>query len=285
MDIPVPFGTRTWMAAELTNALLFRRPYLIQPYTTLNEDLGILHNTAFPSTTYPETKFFAIGIGGLTTRTGSDGAVLVENQIHDVTDAALFKQIPFVLRQPGNDIAPERRSRYALRKEIVIGTDTYIAYWLRRIDMSAVSYTSMYRNIENGVLKAPRPVEPKPAFLNPTPVTLSQSVPNVINGDYIVTTTKLPLELTAEEVSDAIEACTILYGSATYARISEVAICAGIDHVVTVSSATGQFNFTDSIAVQIMAHLPDDTNLLRKANGYTAEVDMGSNNPMLTRAV
>jgi hypothetical protein len=271
--------TRTIYGSRLQSSLLLRIPFVAQPFTTLNEKLGIQAGVVTAPGAYPASQYFAVGNGGHTVTAGSDGIALTKMYQHKATDAALFNQMPFILREPGNDISPGERAKYALRKEVIVGGVTYVAYYLRRIAMIEVTTETELRNVNAGVVTT-APFTPTASNLAPTPVTPSSSGVNVLAGDYVTCTSQISVGFTAAEVEEYLNAAEILYGSRDYGIISEIALCSGADKVISVAAPTGVFNFSEAIQVQVMTFIADLHVMRYTASGLEKILDVGSNSPL-----
>lgn len=271
-------NTRTVALAELTSAYLHGTPYDVREFSTLNEKLGILSGVN-PTSRLPEIKFFAVGIGGMG-MTGTASAARAIYYQHSPEDAALFEQVPFCLRTLDNDLLPAQRSNYALRKEISIGGVTYVAYYLRRINLSASKVITRVRNIKNGVVTESDYVVTA-ANLSPQRNVADSGLVNVTEGNFLVTSRRMSLSFTESDVQELMNVFNIMYaGDLDLARISEIAICSGIDHNVQVTSPTGNYNFTDAARVQVMAFLGEDRALRFNTSGWGRDVDVGGGIPM-----
>lgn len=271
-------NTRTVALAELTSAYLHGTPYDVREFSTLNEKLGILSGVN-PTSRLPEIKFFAVGIGGMG-MTGTASAARAIYYQHSPEDAALFEQVPFCLRTLDNDLLPAQRSNYALRKEISIGGVTYVAYYLRRINLAASKVVTRVRNIKNGVVTESDYVVTA-ANLSPQRNVADSGLVNVTEGNFLVTSRRMSLSFTESDVQELMNVFNIMYaGDLDLARISEIAICSGIDHNVQVTSPTGNYNFTDAARVQVMAFLGEDRALRFNTSGWGRDVDVGGGIPM-----
>ncbi len=271
-------NTRTVALAELTSAYLHGTPYDVREFSTLNEKLGILSGVN-PMSRLPEIKFFAVGIGGMGV-TGTASAARAIYYQHSPEDAALFEQVPFCLRTLDNDLLPAQRSNYALRKEISIGGVTYVAYYLRRINLTASKVVTRVRNIKNGVVTESDYVVTA-ANLSPQRNIADSGLVNVTEGNFLVTSRRMSLNFTESDVQELMNVFNIMYaGDLDLARISEIAICSGVDHNIQVTSPTGNYNFTDAARVQVMAFLGEDRALRFNTSGWGRDVDVGGGIPM-----
>jgi hypothetical protein len=260
--------------------LKLRIPHTIQEYTTLNEKLGI-QSGIYPSPgVYPSTKYFCIGNKGHTSQIGADGIGLNVAAQHRATDAALFNQIPFVLREVTNDLTTAERANYALRREEQHNGSSYVAYYLRRIDMTGVEAEMQYRTNVNGNIVV-TPFVPTADNLNPSPVSIPSEGSGTVSGDYVTVTAEIDISLSAWEVAELLNVAEILYGDTSYAIISEIGLCSGLDKAVSVTPSVGApFNFNEAIGVQISSHIAV-MNLVKYSNsGVTRILGLGTNDPL-----
>lgn len=270
---------RTIYGAQLQSALLLGIDYTVPEFTTLNEKLGIQSGVTAAPGIYPKARYFCIGNGGHYIATGSDGTPLMDISQHKATDAALFNQLPFVLRQLTDDIPPSQRQKYALRKEVTIGGVVYIAYYLRRVDMVDVGTKLENRKVSNGVVTT-SDFTPTAANLAPDKTPANPTGVNTVEGRYVTCISKMPISFSAAEVEELVNACMILYGDINYAIISEIGLCSGIDKTISVSASTGSFNFSEAIQVQIVSHIGALHVMRYCTSGLEKIMDVGSNSPL-----
>jgi hypothetical protein len=260
--------------------LKLRIPHLIPAYTTLNEKLGIQSGVTPAPGVYPEVGYFCIGNKGHQSQIGADGIGLNVVAQHRATDAALFNQLPFVLRDINNDLTSTERVNYALRKEEIHDGQTYVAYYLRRINKTNVVAEMQYRSNTNGTTIV-TPFVPTPDNLNPLPVEIPESGTTTLTGDYVTVTAEVDISLSEWEVAELLDVADILYGDSSYAIISEIGLCSGTSKVVTVTPSVGvPFNFTEAVGVQIATHVAV-MNMVRYSNGGVARIlGLGTNDPL-----
>lgn len=243
---------RTAYAAELNQRFLRRLPFVARKYTTLNEKLGILPTAVVPTGEYPIVNYVAVGNQGHTF--GMDGSGVAELKVkqHRATDACPFGLTPLVLRPITNDIAPARRERYALRKEIKIGDAWYVAYYLRRLESVSQDILAEIRTTVDGVVTS-TPFVPDASCLDPQPSAIDFDNANLVLGKSIAYITEIPFTLDADDIQEYLNACILLFGNESKAIISDLALCSGYDQKVTVTSVNGggTFQFTEAVSVQV----------------------------------
>jgi hypothetical protein len=271
---------RTVWGSNLQASEQLGLPYTVRPFTTLNEKLGIQSGVSLAPGVYPKVQYYCYGNGGHQMTMGADNIPLSTIAQHRATDAALFKQLPFVLRPIASDLTLSERVNYALRIEEQHGGATYVAYYLKRIDLSSTFVQMDYRTIVNGVVTS-TPYVPDAANLSPTPIVISNGGVNTVSGDYITCAAQLPLAFSPAEVADLINVSTVLHGVDDYAIISEIGLCSGGDKTITVTPSTGgSFNFNEAVGVQIASFVSCLHIAKYATSGITKQLDFGVNDPL-----
>lgn len=276
--------TRTIYGSYLQTCLKLKVEHVISPFTTLNEKLGIQSGVVPPPGVYPTVGYYVWGNKGHQGQIGADGIPLVIAAQHRATDAALFNQLPFVLREVNNDLTSIERAKYGLRRVEVRGGINYVAYYLKRIDKTNVVAEMQYRSNTNGTITT-TPFVPTADNLSPTPVVIPEGGVTTLTGDYAIVSAQTDISLTAWEVAEMLNVAEIIYGDSNYAIISELGICSGVDKVITVTPTVGApFNFNEVIAVQISTHIAVMNVLTSSNEGVTRLLDFGTNDPLFNIA-
>lgn len=274
--------TRTIYGSYLQSCHLMGVPFSMKPNTTLNEKFDIQAHVAPDVTEPPKLRYFAIGNGGHKMTTGQDGMSKPEPLQHEATDAACFKHLPFILREPENDLTVSERANYGLRREEVHNSVRYIAYYLRRIPLSGVTPAMELKTVDEGTTVT-TPFEPTSANLNPTPPELNNSGVNTITGNYATVTAKLNLALSTWEIAELLNVANVLWSDDGFAIISEIAMVSGVDRVVqSPSVGNSTINFNDVIAAQVVSHV-NAFYALKFANAGTGLIlDIGASDPLFS---
>jgi hypothetical protein len=270
----------TAYANQLASCRKLGRPYTIQKFTTMNEKLGFNASAVLQPGTYPITQYYAIGDGGhaFVAKTTGNGSTIMPLQ-HTATDANLFNQIPFILRLPSNDLDPTTMLNYAMRGALNIAGVDYIAYWLRRVDLSSVAPVLQLRTVANGVTSVTAFV-PDATNLSPVANQLAPTGVNVISGDYICSSAQVEMDMSAFEIAELMNVFNILYGNTDSAIISEMVICSGIDLVQQITVGTATINFNDAVCVQADTFIADFKLITYDNAGITRLLDIGTNSPI-----
>lgn len=270
---------RTIYGSDLQTCAHLGLPFTLRQHTTLNEKFNINAGVAPTTTEMPKLGYFCIGNGGHKYVTGSNGIPVSKPTQHRATDAALFKHLPFVLRQPDLDLTPAQRAAYGLRKQITHAGRNYIAYYARRFGSNNIDQGMEYRVVNNGVTTV-SPFVPNISNLNPSPAELDTTGINVVSGDYIASSAKFTLSLTEEEITEILHACEILYDDEAYGIISEIGLVTGVDKIVSVAGTNGNFNMNEIVAAQVAVHCASHIELPYTKNGFSVVLDIGKSEPL-----
>lgn len=274
----------TIYGVELQASMFLGNPYRIRQGTTLNEKFGVQSGITHNVGTYPKMSYFCIGNGGHRSKVGADGIEVGESLQHTPRHAALFKHLPFVIREPNNDLSPHERERFALRKVEDFNGRTFISYYLRRLNLETVSTELQYQSIviENDDAKVKTTAfEATAADLNPIPEPLSTVEVNTLAGDYVRCESIVTIPFSKWDLDELKNAANIMYGSDNYAIISEIGLVSGVDKVVEASNAgSSNFNYKEVISAQIVAHISTDFRARYHNKDADLSINIGASEPM-----
>lgn len=265
---------RTVFGAKLQTALLLGIPHVVDQYTTINEKLGILSATAIATSDRPKLGYVTIGNGGHRIVTGGDGVSRPDPIQHKSHDAALYNQLPFVLRAVGDDLPAVDRAKYALRKLVTYGGNSYIAYYGKRIDVTATTVAMEYNAVSAGTTVTSI-YTPTSANLNPVAPAAGGGV--TPTGDYLSATARVPFALDATDTEEFLSAVEIIYGDRNYGIISEVGLCSGVDKVINTEAG---YTFNDVIGCQLTTIINTFFPLTFSNAGIEVEIDVGATEPL-----
>jgi hypothetical protein len=268
---------RTIYGSRLQTLLMSKLPFSVDQNTTLNEKFSVNAGVLPSSGVYPAAQYYCIGNGGHTASSGTGGIALNEAVQHLPTDAGLYSFLPFVLRATNNDIDNTTQQKYALRKQVTYNGNTYFAYYLKRIPVDAAVVTTTLQTTTNGVTTSSG-FTPGPSNLSPTPPVLDQNNVNLLTGQYANVSAPLPLVLTADEITEILNAAEIIYGDSNYAIISEIGIVSAVDHPITLPNNNP---FNEAICAQIVSFVSTIHLLQFAASGINGNFNIGTNEPML----
>ena len=271
---------RTVYGAHLQTCQLMGVPFSVAPNSTLNEKFNINTGT-LTNADMPRMRYVAIGNGGHRMKTTGTGTLQVPEPIqHRTTDAALYSHIPFALRPSADDLTPAMRERYALRRVETHNGDNYFAYYLRRMDLTAVSSQMEYKAVTaSGVTTTV--FQPDTDNINPVPPVINVGGTIVTTGDYVTASARVSFILDVVDVQEILRACEVIYGSKDYGIISEIALCSGVDKIVqSYDAGGGTFNFNDVMAAQVVSHISSFHALRFTSNGVNTLFDVGATEPL-----
>lgn len=271
---------RTIAGVELQTSSLLNIPYRVREFSTLNEKFGVHEDVGISDQELPNLAYMAVGNGAHRNIDGKDGIPIIERVPHRPENLALYNHLPFVLRLPQEDLAAEERIKYRMRAQLDVNGVTYIAYYLKTLDLSETQPRLELKEVRDGVVVS-QEYQYSRDNLNPVKPRLTPNQVLTTAGDYISATAKIPYELTVSDIDELLNVANIIYGSESYAIISEIALCTGVDR-----SVTGDFNgttmgYVESIATQVYSII-NSFNLLQSNNGgVRGYFDIGSVEPLL----
>lgn len=281
MDQEIIGVTRTVYGTYLQTVKNLGLPFTLFENTTLNERLNVQAGIEPPATELPSMRYMAIGnLGHMTVKAddGSDESVPVP---HRATDAGLYGQIPFVLREVDNDLPAHVRARYALRVMETHDGVNYVAYYLRRIDMDDVVAQLQHVEVVDGIITT-TPFVPTTDNLNPTRPDISNT--GIVLGSTSSTSASAVMTITLgpDDVEEILHAHKVRTGSSRSPVLSEIALCSGVDKEVSGSSGgAGTFTYTETIACQINVHISTYHAIGYATDGATFTLDVGGVEPLL----
>lgn len=272
--------TRTIYSSHLSTCKMLNRPFTVLPNSTLNQKFN-LHANELPATNeYPTLGYIGIGNKGASYEMTTSGYILTTPIPHLARDASLYNFIPFLVRDINDDISSTERLKYRLRVPLTINGTTYVAYYLRTLDIQNLIPTVELRNVQGKTITTTA-FTPTQSDLAPTPPVLSTSNLNDPNGDYLVSTAKIAFALDQTDITNIMDACALLYGDPRYAVINEIAICTGVDKILQGSFGSATSNYTDTIATQVAAFISQYHALTANTTQVSILLDAGSVEPLL----
>lgn len=270
---------RTIHSANLQASLMLDKPYTVLPNTTLNEKFEINADVGLIDDETPRIKYYTIGRGGHRNIPGSDGSSNPAAVPQFSSHSALYKHLPFVMRKLDDDIGEAERAKYGLRKVINRGGIDYATYYLKRLDMADVVVKVEHEKVVDGGDTTSINYVPKIEDLSPVPVAIPVgTLPTA--GDSLTALATVPLVFDEQDVIECKAACAILYGDESYALISEIGICSGVDRPALSPSNTDEINVNEAMCVQILSMISCYQALAFQSNGFEMDIDVGSAEPL-----
>lgn len=272
--------TRTIIGSRTLSALQQGKPYTTVENTTLNEAHGIHAGLMPTDSDTPRVRYYAIGMNGHVNRVGADGGHYPQARQHSPADFGLYRQVPFLLRSPDDDLTVSERGDYGLRKIISINNENYIAYYLKRIPMDNEPVRMLHHTVIDGQTVT-TPFVPDNSNLFPTPVDPDPNGSITTNGTYLTTSALMNIHFDANDVNELKEVARIMYGSVERALISELGLVAGSDRVVSVQDpGQSAFNMNEVVQAHIVTHITGLWPVAYQSEGFRYALDLGANEPL-----
>ena len=266
--------TRTIYSAHSQTAKLLGLPFTVLENSTLNMKFNLFPADLPNTNEYPSLKYIAIGNKGVDYEIGTNGYILTKPVPHLPRHASLYNFIPFIARPLSADLNSTERALYRMRVITNIGGTDYVFYYLRVLPLDTVIPAVELRNVDNAVITS-TPFVPELSDLSPVPPVISGVNLNNPNGDYLVSTAKVNFVLSAQDITEIMDACNIIYGDARYAVISEIALCTGVDKTKSGVFGSTTAPYTESIATQIAAFIHQYHALTSNTTGVNIQCDLG----------
>lgn len=256
-------------------------PFTLVPNTTLNERLAIQESILPPMGEIPSMRYLGIGNLGHLTVQADDGSDETIPLPHRPTDAGFFGQVPFVLREVGNDLTAEQRLNYRLRRIETHNGQQYVAYYLRAIDMTGVTPQLQTIEVIDGVMTV--------APFTPTTDNLNPPRPEIPNTGVILGSNKsemasaiLNINLGPEDIREILNAHEIRTGSTRSPIISELGLVSGVDRDVLGSTGTGgSFTYQEVVCAQVNVFISTFHAIGYSSDGLRITLDVGGVEPTM----
>lgn len=269
----------TLWGSYLQTCAHLKRPFQVFPYTTLNEKLQVQQNVALQSGQMPSLMTYAIGNGGHKAEI-LNGLAKMSPLDHQADHAALYNQIPFVLRAVNDDLDANTRNLYAMRKEVTIDGRNYYAYYSKRLNLTDVT-PGLKRTIKTDDGWSTTDYLTSAANLNPVPPSTALEGAYSTSGEYLSASAIITVPFVKRDVDELKNVARIMYGDEEHAVISEIAFCTGVDRMVNISTPTGQVNWLEQIAVQIDTFAACYYQLVFESEGFNFSIEVGVSDPLL----
>lgn len=271
---------RTVHGAALQTSQLLGLPVVIRENTTLNQKFNIHKDIAVANSDNIAMRYATIGNGGHKMIVGANNIPYPKAVQHTPRHSALYNHLPFVLRRPSDDLTPQERQAYRLRRLETRDSVVYVAYYLKVLDLSNTSTQLELRHVENNATTSTE-FQATLADLSPEPPAIDPGGVLTTTGDYIAATAKVPFILLENDIDELLNVANVIYGDPNYAIISELGLCSGVDRIVT-----GDFNgvstsYTDAIGVQIVDFMSVFYPVAFSNKQVNLTLDVGDVSPLL----
>ena len=263
-------SVRTIYSQALALAVLLGKDYECIDNTTMNEKFDILKERRVPSTVYPTLKYFSIGNGGADVVFDA-----LKNSAHSPVSAALYNEVPFVIRDINNDITDSEKTKYRFRKVTNINGTDYIEYYLKAIDVVKLDNIFFDVQIENNVPVLDILETDNNNILFPVPKTEGEVVTDD-KTSFVAKSSQVMFTLTLSEIAELKEVFRIKYNEEN-PTINELALCTGID-------TTMEDGSKEAYAVQAAFFAPlsyDLSTMLLEGSMVNKIIEIGGSEPLI----
>ena len=269
-------ATHTVFGNFINTLQRMKKSYVHTPFTTLNEKFNIFPNERPSAGVLPTIGYLGVGNGGHYADTIDNNLDITRNYQHKSTDASLFRWMPLVLRPLANDLTPAQRAGYALRRIETYEGVQYAAYYLKRVDLSAVDPKMEYRIITPDGSIVVSEFIPDSSNLNPVPEEIAVDGVNVTTSEFISVSAKVTIPWQQWEIQEYLNAANIKFGTEDAAIISEIVIVSGVDKVVT----AGALTYTESICAVIETYIQQKIDITTNSQNFAMNLDIGVSEPL-----
>lgn len=278
--------TRTIWGALIQTCMFghFRIPDI--KYISMNERLNVQKDAKAPPGTYPFFKYWVIGDKGHVNRIdATDNETYIDEAKHHGDDAAPFRPIPFVMRAEGNDLTPEERAQYCLRR-MEDGPDNkrYWCYYGKPIpNMESITPKVEYTTVIDGVENT-REYETSNANLYPQQSVIPPDGQLTTNSAVLTVVAGVTIEFTAKDAQELMNVARLRYnGNEKRAVISEIGLCTGVDaDIQTETDGGAPIKFKEAIQVWIATFITTFQSLAFNTKGFRVELELGATEPVMS---
>lgn len=274
---------RTPWGAELQTQKFVGLPFVLRPNTTLNERFDILTDASVAPNEMPDFECYVIGIGGHGMTNTTFNIAYPTDVLFKAVNAALYKPMPFVLRQITNDLTPSQRDMYCLRTVVEYNGEDWYAYYGKRVSKKDLK-TKLIKVIkqDDGTENVEEYI-PDANCLSPTPPDILNTNVNVLNAELIRVSCTIKIPFTEFDAEEYRNVASIMFNTPRLSIISEIGICTGINRVIpTVTNGSTTINFKETIATQINMFANYFASAYEQSLGFDIELDIGTTEPMFT---
>lgn len=275
---------RTIYGAYLQNCMFYGEQPVIMPNSTLNQKFDVAKDQLLKKGEFPIGQYIAIGLNGATREPNANGRLVTKYREYIPSWGSLLEYFPFIMRPLAQDLTPDERAFYRMRKILMVNGEPHAAYYLRRLDLTK-SNTEVSKQIRTpGQGVSVSAWEPTLADLNPTPLTMPLNSTHTTTEEYLVVNRRIELNFTENDVQEILNCANLLYNDEYVADITELAMVTGVERMVPGNFNGIQSNYMEAIAAQVSDFFRTFISFPNQRRGYDAYLDGGTNEPLLVVA-
>jgi len=252
-----------------------RGDWVVEPYT-------------YVDTRSQKIACVCIGNGGHRLRVEAGVSIpTFEPRPHKATDSGLFHQMPFVVKPVSSPLSSAERNRFCLRSTMMINGVLHEAFFGRVISDTDIPNVTTVKRVITATTDVSTEWAPTAADLSPE---MNDDEPAGTTEQVYASASVIDqLEFTEQDVTWLREAALLLYGSESYAYISEIAICTGVKKAVTAryndagtatTAYSGPFEY---VGVQVMSFNYAAWDMSAHPTGFNMGVSTAVSEPLMGR--
>ena len=225
----------------------------VPTYTTLNEKFNVLPGVIPNDLDDLETKYIAIGNGGLVTGDASDdNAIAITPARRKPQALSLYNHIPFIMRPLDEPLNQVERRKYRMEVVETYNGVQYQVFYLKTLDQIATKPTMELITYDESGRTSTAYVPSQEALFptHPANTPVQDGIREVLSVQL-----KISFELNETDVAEIINAIGIIYGRAGYGMISEIGLISGADEERDVMIGLDTVTVKESIATQLVGSL------------------------------
>jgi len=249
---------RTIYALDMQSHMMLGMPYETLPNTTLNEKYNFLTNLT-TNGVYPTIKYLVIGKGGTPKFTNS----LMKHSAHTAKDAALFEQVPFVMKTHETDLSAADQAKYRFRFIEIHNGVEYVCYYLKIIPSIDLNRGIYQVNVVGNDGKLGYFDTNRSDILLPKPAANINYL-DTANSVYLAKSMKVMFEMTIDDIDNLKEVYKILYKEPV--NITEIGVCSGIDTPIAsgaIEAKCVQLNYFVGVDINLVEDLDANGQFIR----------------------
>lgn len=261
------------------------KQYVPLPNTTLNELWNVHQNSNVISANDRHVaQYIMIGNRGHYNDTGAEGIDVRKPTPHRATDMGLYKPLPFIMRPVDDDLTDLEKAKYGMRVlKTLPGNEKYWAYYLYKLNLTNTVPEPFITTTVDGV-STQDPFVPSNSNLTPTPPAVPNDDIQAASGQYASVTALVPLELDATAIAEIVNCAVLLYGDASLAMITEIAVVSAITKSVPQLDQTGTpqpgLPYYEALRATVSGFISADFSASMNSNLFGMILDLGTDDPL-----
>lgn len=284
---PVQTVTNTGYGNMIAKCIQTGEGFTLPEFTTLNEKFNVLKERSIGRKNSRDffLRYFGVGVrGSHCDGVDSLGVTKLKVNQHQPIDGSLFTHIPMACRPLDEDFDNLTRKKYRMRVVEEINGVGYVFYYLKMINFDSYNPRVLKITRDDDGNENPVPFTPvKDDLFNPQPVDFTSEGSVPVSRTYINSSALLDCSLDDTDLAELRNACLVKFGDESYASISELCVCYGVDVQADGQIAEGATIRYDEVISAVVAHFicERDARSATTNRRVNLMLDHGASEPML----